>query len=191
MRLSSLLMLLCISVPAIAQSQSDDKFRQLEDLFHGESSGVDVAVAIEGRGLLFRRNQAAQPLETFLKPKLYLSASGVAGKTSDCVAKVKALLERDPGLGAEIDTEMIRSSELAQKALKMEGEEGLNLLTDAMSKARNCFERWGLAEGHLQEQMVQLHQAGARAVKPTGSGGGGYILSLWNKAPTVPGLIEI
>nr|WP_315467487.1 M1 family metallopeptidase [uncultured Undibacterium sp.] len=32
MRLSSLLMLLCISVPAIAQSPSDDKFRQLEDL---------------------------------------------------------------------------------------------------------------------------------------------------------------
>lgn len=162
--------------------------RQLEDMFHGESSGVDIAVAIAGHGLLFRRDKDPQILVNHLKPKLYLSSSGTSGKTSDCVTRVKALLERDPQLGAEIDQEMIRSSEMALKALEMEGEAGMQMLADAMTKARSCFERWGLAEGHLQEQMVKLLEAGARSVKPTGSGGGGYILSLWTKTPTIPGL---
>jgi mevalonate kinase len=31
--------------------------------------------------------------------------------------------------------------------------------------------------------MRQLLEAGACAIKPTGSGGGGYILSLWQKDP--------
>lgn len=164
--------------------------RQLEDLFHGESSGVDIAVAIEARELIYRRNFEPQTLQNFLKPKLYLSFCGISGKTSACVAKVKALLERDQATGKQIDSDMIRASEMAIKALGMEGEEGLNLLTDSMNKARSCFERWGLAEGHLQEQMVNLLEAGARAVKPTGSGGGGYILSLWDQPPQNSELIE-
>jgi mevalonate kinase len=164
--------------------------RQLEDLFHGESSGVDIAVAIESRELIYKRNLEPQPLKNFLKPKLYLSFCGISGKTSDCVSKVKALIERDQATGAQIDSDMIRASEMAIKALAMEGEEGLNLLTDSMNKARSCFERWGLAEGQLSEQMLRLLETGARAVKPTGSGGGGYILSLWDHTPKNPDLIE-
>jgi len=179
-----------VSLGFITEDQLFSFSRNLEDLFHGESSGVDVAVAIKGCGILYRRYHDSKVIENHLKPKLYLSASGMTGTTSECVAKVKLLIERDPQLGADIDAEMNRSSEMALRALSMEGEEGLSLLTDAMSKSRNCFERWGLADSSLQEQMVHLLAAGARAVKPTGSGGGGYILSLWNKTPHLPGLIE-
>ncbi len=164
--------------------------KSLEDLFHGESSGVDVAAALGSTEIYFRRNEPPEPLINQLRPKLYLSSSGNMGKTSDCVAKVKALIQRDPQLGAEIDSEMKKSSEMALQALKMHGDDGLNLLADSMTKARSCFERWGLAEGHMQEHMVKLMESGARAVKPTGSGAGGYILSLWTKPPKMAGLLE-
>ena len=41
--------------------------------------------------------------------------------------------------------------------------------------------------------MVMLKNAGAIAVKPTGSGGGGFVVSLWDKQPPPPdlGLIAI
>ena len=42
----------------LAESELPEFCRKLEDLFHGESSGVDVAVAISEKGLHFERNGA-------------------------------------------------------------------------------------------------------------------------------------
>ena len=39
-----------------------------------------------------------------------------------------------------------------------------------------------MSEG-LQQHMNHLLSSGAIAVKPTGSGGGGFVLSLWEKRP--------
>ena len=45
--------------------------------------------------------------------------------------------------------------------------------------AKDCFEQWGLIDSSVQAEMDRLSAQGALAVKPTGSGGGGYLLSLW------------
>ncbi|MGC8107782.1 hypothetical protein, partial [Salmonella enterica] len=44
-----------VSRNAIEETKLFEFCRELENLFHGESSGVDVAVAIESRGLHFER----------------------------------------------------------------------------------------------------------------------------------------
>jgi len=57
------------------------------------------------------------------------------------------------------------------------------MLCEAINSAADCFTQWGLVSESLQQHMLRLHDAGAIAVKPTGSGGGGYVISLWESPP--------
>ncbi len=158
--------------------------REIENLFHGESSGVDVAVALRGEGLEFQRGMDLSSVPSFVpswEPYWYISFSGARGITSDCVSKVKALLARDPQLGASLDAEMKLAVDEARAALLQPG--NLTGLAAAIERGARVFEAWGLSGGELGEHLTRLREAGALAVKPTGSGGGGFALSLWEREP--------
>lgn len=168
----------------VSEPQLAEFCRQLENLFHGESSGVDIAVALSGRGLHYERNGSRYSVDPMWTPEWYVSYSGKRGVTSECVAKVKALWERDRALGEQIDADMKVAAEAAEKALRLDSSEaGFDLLVQAIDKAKSCFERWGLAEGQVGVHMQELTDRGAVAVKPTGSGDGGFVLSLWRTPP--------
>jgi mevalonate kinase len=161
-----------------------DFSRELEDLFHGESSGVDIAVAMKAHGVHFVRGKEMKDVDVSWKPRLYLSYSGSKGLTSECVSKVKALFETKPALAQHLDQQMTESVELAEDALR---KENFKDLKTALLLAGDCFEKWGLVFGDLKSHMRFLQEAGAVAVKPTGSGGGGYVLSLWeDKLSSIP-----
>lgn len=157
--------------------------RELENLFHGESSGVDIAVAHSGMPLKFTRNGQREILKTNWKPELYLSYTGQRGVTRECVAKVKDLLTENPAAGNDIDQMMMKSVELAESALEKDRSQGLSELAKALRLSAECFSAWGLFDGAPEKQANLLLKAGALAVKPTGSGGGGYLLSLWPERP--------
>jgi len=157
--------------------------QSLEDLFHGESSGVDIAVALKGYGLCFQRSGEKTPLKLNWQPKWYLSYSGKRGVTSGCVRQVKNLWKEDAERGRSLDQKMKQAVEVAQKALSLEREKGWPLLLEAVQKANECFSEWGLNKGELGRHLEWLRQKGAVAIKPTGSGGGGYALSLWENEP--------
>jgi mevalonate kinase len=154
--------------------------RNLENLFHGESSGVDIAVALSKEGLRFTRGGDRSALKLQWKPQWYVSYSGKRGVTLECVNKVKALLAREPEAGKKIDLDMQTSVAMAEKALQLSETEGLLLMKESMDLARSCFDRWGLT---VQSHVQMLTENGAFAVKPTGSGDGGYVLSLWRQKP--------
>ncbi len=157
--------------------------RNLENLFHGESSGVDIAVALSGQGLLFNRQGQREEIFPKWQPLFYISYSGKRGVTLDCVNKVKALIAENPNLGSKIDAEMKQAVELSLMSLGQTQSEGLPHLIRALEIAKNCFLQWGLTEGALDQHMNMLLEKGALAVKPTGSGGGGFALSLWQQEP--------
>ncbi len=154
--------------------------RNLENLFHGESSGVDVAVTLLKEPIRFLRNGDRQKIKSNWQPHLYLSYSGRKGSTLDCVQRVKAFGEKNPSLGKELDQQMAASVAMAEKALASEGLQGLKDLASSIMMAKDCFDRWGLTP---ELEIQSLLGAGAIAAKPTGSGGGGYILSLWEAEP--------
>ena len=183
---------LCGAVARWAQAQgfiADEAVYEfacrLEDLFHGESSGVDLAVSLAGEGVRFVRGGKPQPLRPLWWPRLYLSYCGQRGMTSECVGKVKRLFETDPLQAQTLDQKMRQAVDLCERALSQPPVGGAQLLRQGMDLGFECFQKWGLCQGDLGTHLQALMEAGAVAVKPTGSGGGGYALSLWHLDPPV------
>lgn len=164
--------------------------RRLENLFHGESSGIDIAVVLNEKPLIFKRPNSIKFCENYLKPNLYLSYSGQRGVTKDCVEKVKTLFETDKNKALFLDEQMKEATGILKEAFLIgvgEDQRPLSLDTKKTSeqivkgfdKAYAVFQQWGLTLGAVDSHIEKLNSLGAMACKPTGSGGGGYVLSLW------------
>ena len=167
----------------ITENELYEFSRQLENLFHRESSGVDIAGCVYNQGVKFTRQTEPIPFKLAWKPHWYLSHSDQHGITAHCIQKVKELWERDSNLAKRIDHEMEVSVGMANDALSQKTHSSLTDLANAINKAKLCFTQWGLTSGKLETHMNGLLEAGALAVKPTGSGGGGFVLSLWEQPP--------
>lgn len=164
----------------IAESSVQTFSTELENLFHGKSSGLDIAGVSATKGITFQQGNI-NPLQQTWKPHWYLSSCEQVGITSHCIHQVQNLWKNDPTSAKAIDWQMQASVQKACEALSQFTNHSLEKLTRAIHLASDCFQRWGLISESLQHHMSLLQNAGAIAVKPTGSGGGGFVLSLWDK----------
>lgn len=89
----------------------------LEDIFHGESSGVDVAVALRNQALEFQRPHSMESFMPIWQPHLYLSFCGKRGVTADCVRQVQKLWQTDEKKARQIDQRMEQAVQMAKQAL--------------------------------------------------------------------------
>lgn len=160
-----------------------DFARTLENIFHGKSSGIDIAGVITDDAIIFNKKTGIKKLNLGWKPHLYISPSNYTSSTSICIKHVEILWETDIDLAKAIDELMAKSACLAEEALTSNEKKGLSILAQAILDANSCFQQWGLIPQELQQHIDILQSAGAIAVKPTGSGAGGYVLSLWDKPP--------
>ncbi|WP_028386659.1 mevalonate kinase family protein [Legionella geestiana] len=156
--------------------------KRLEDHFHGKSSGLDIAGVAAPGGRWFCAGESHALSETW-SPAWYLSSCGEQGATAACIETVRQLWQRAPDVAQVIDARMHESVTLAADALADSGPEALPRLVKAIEQAAGCFSDWGLVTDALKTHMELLRAQGALAVKPTGSGKGGYVLSLWGCAP--------
>ncbi len=164
----------------ITETQMYEFARNLENMFHGESSGVDIAVVLKQRPLLFSRESGAKELNLPNLPLLFLSHTGSKGITKECVELVKALWTADSKKAELIDQRMKQS--VNQFILLVHDSNPKNWI-EPMNQAHSCFLDWGLVNDAVKEHELALRRSGALAVKLTGSGAGGYMLSLWDKPP--------
>jgi mevalonate kinase len=167
--------------------------RMLEDCFHGQSSGLDIAgAAAPPEGVYFKSGETT-PIHHAWKPHWYLSYSGEPGITSECIQHVQTLWQQDKARAEALDNQMADSVHQARDALMNTTPLAIKQLAHAIAQASDCFQGWGLINTALQTHIAALHAAGAMAIKPTGSGGGGYVLSLWESPPpeTPLGLITL
>lgn len=155
-----------------------DFAQKIENYFHGESSGVDVAVVFHQKPLVFKRNFPCLIMEKYNLPLLTLSHCGRRGPTKDCVEKVKELFITNKSKAETIDRRMSESVETFKKLIQ-DGDR--KIWIDTLEKAHSCFEDWDLVPTEAQNHIALLKSQGAKACKMTGSGGGGYILSLWDQ----------
>ncbi len=163
----------------IAETEIYTFAKSLEDMFHGKSSGLDIAGVNAAEGIYFHQGQF-RAINMAWQPHWYLSSCDQLGVTSRCIDQVNKLWEQQPEMAMAIDQKMIASVEQAEKALSVEHPSSREQLSNAIHAAAECFQEWGLLSENLKKHMDLLKGHGAIAVKPTGSGGGGYVLSLWN-----------
>jgi mevalonate kinase len=156
--------------------------KQLEHLFHGQSSGLDIAGVAATSGIYFQKGVCSS-IQQAWHPQWFLSSCEQVGVTSQCIGQVQALWQRDPTFADEVDQKMSFCAANALIALEHNTAEAQINLANAINTAADCFQQWGLISDRLNQHMQYLRDAGAIAVKPTGSGGGGYVVSLWNKHP--------
>ena len=171
----------------VAESQCNEFAKNLEHLFHGTSSGLDITGVSSCVGMQFQKG-VGRPLSQHFFPHLYLSSCNQIGVTSHCIEQVQQLWSKDPAQAQHIDAQMNEAVQEAKFALEQATDKALEHLTQAINKAGLCFFKWGLVSESLQQHMNQLLELGALAVKPTGSGGGGFVLSLWKNPPQTSSL---
>ncbi|PJD92507.1 MAG: mevalonate kinase [Legionella sp.] len=154
--------------------------RELEHMFHGQSSGLDIAGVSSSTGVYFQQGQT-KPLSLTWSPQWRLSSCEQQGPTSDCIHKVQQLWKKHPTEAQRLDAQMQQSVDIAKHALEAPHPKKKHqiALAAAIHQAQDCFKHWGLITPALEEHMQALYQQGALAVKPTGSGGGGHVISLW------------
>ncbi|HRD69492.1 MAG TPA: mevalonate kinase [Legionella sp.] len=189
---------LCVALSRwfVAQKMIDDSrctefARELEHLFHGKSSGLDIAGVAADEGIYFEKG-CLYPLKSVIHPLWYLSSCEQIGITANCIKQVNDLWVKNPEMAQQIDDQMISATQECKLALENGGDDAIARLAHGLNKAAQCFYQWGLVSDLLDQHMNDLLRKGAIAVKPTGSGGGGFVLSLWNsRPPETAGLIEV
>ena len=157
-----------------------DYCKQLESFFHGDSSGLDIAILLKEVPLSYQIDEGSHPLTLKWHPKFFVSYSG---QQSTTYKNIKQVEKKDL---PQTDQKMSDASEKVIEALAQNEDTGHPLLIEAIQEASTCFEDWSLITDVLKWHIGQCQKDGALAVKPTGSGGGGHVLSLFTSKPDAP-----
>lgn len=148
----------------------------LENNFHGKSSGLDIAVTLYNKPIIFENGAVKETFSVESWPVLGLSYSGKQSITSLCARKVQQMRNENTKYAQELDNSMNESANMCELALR-QGD--LHLLRAGIELGCDVFRKWGLINDSLDEHIKFLKSKGALAVKPIGSGFGGYVVSLW------------
>lgn len=152
---------------------------ELENMFHGESSGLDIAGCLAPYVQVYQRGKAPKKVNLTLDCYVFaLTSTGESGCTETCIEKVLDFKRKNKNLFLEQDDLMDRSSRLLLEGLE---NNKADLIVKGLTMAEKVFSRWALETEKMKSTMEDLKSRGALAVKPTGSGLGGYILSFWER----------
>lgn len=152
----------------------------IEDMFHGKSSGLDIAGCITDN-LIFYKKGEYFPIQASTKLKglvFTVHESGESGDTKSCINQVLKLKKTDPTLFLKLDTEMSDASEKLKKGFETGA---IELIVDSFEKTKSIFRRWGLETEGVRSIYEKLFAKNALACRVSGSGMGGAVVAMWNK----------
>lgn len=172
----------------------------LENSLHGQSSGVDVAAVLTQKPILFsnilnngdqkEKEEGTQKvpkikvLQIQWQPNIFLSYAGKGKTTKENIEKMKLFWDTNPERSDQLNEQMGLAVLKAKEGLESKDKsKGVMCLKEAFSLAERCFIEWDLIEEEMKKHILFLKEQGALAVKPTGSGSGGFVLSLWLQPP--------
>ncbi len=190
---------LCVFVSKLliesALIKEEDLFnfsKELENMFHGESSGVDIAGCVSSSTQTYMRGLSPKPFKVAKAPFLYLSSTDEVGSTEECIEKVLSLKTQNSTKFNDLDEQMDQASRLVYEGLGL-GEE--KLFNKGLNLGAKTFKSWGLYTEKMCALEASLLEKGSLGVKPTGSGMGGFMLSSWSKKQKLedlpPGSLEL
>lgn len=147
-----------------------------ERCFHGNPSGIDVAVAARGGMGLYRRGHGLAPLHA-TPLTLVIGLSGQPRSTAAMVARVAAARAARP---TAVDVELAALGAAAERAAALVGATIVDVgeLGEIFADAHARLARLGVSAPVLDEMVAAAGAAGASGAKLTGGGGGGAVIAL-------------
>ncbi len=154
---------------------------ELENIFHGKSSGMDVAAVVSKGPIRFIKGQTPELVSAFPDPEFRFEFfdTGLRSSTQACIAQVDRWRSENAASAGKVDERMARASELAVQGLTT-GKS--RFLIESMELSNQCFEDWGLVPAKVRELQRELKEKGALASKITGAGNGGFLVVLFRES---------
>lgn len=151
---------------------------EIENIFHGKSSGVDVWTSYMG-GVIKYQFGLAEPLDVnFSKYKIMIWYSGIKKSTKTSVIK------SNPEVYPEI-------AKVAEEALDMfKNSFSLKKLYRLIRKAQDLLDILDICPDIMKEKINELRALGIES-KTTGSGNGGYLITIVDKIVDLKGWEEV
>ncbi len=147
-----------------------------ERIFHGTPSGIDVAVAMHGGVVKFRRGESVRPLQPRCALHFCVGFSAMKPtSTKSMVDAVAALRERDAVAFQAVLDGIEALMAPAERAL-LDGD--LSVLGELMNRNHRLLARLELSTEALESLCSSARAAGAFGAKLTGAGGGGAMVAL-------------
>lgn len=148
-----------------------NKAMEAERVFHGNPSGLDVAVAVRGGAIVYRRTEEGPRFQGLPCPTwpLVVYDSGYAGNTRDLVAGVAA---RRP----EVDPILSRLGERAQAMIPVLDDPAA--LGPLFTACHEDLRQIGVSTPELDALVALALRSGAYGAKLAGAGGGGVVIAV-------------
>ncbi len=145
-----------------------------ERVFHGNPSGLDARVVLEGGVVLFSRADGARPIAASV-PSLLVVHSGEDGETHAMVARFAARLNES---GDEGRSRLARIATLVDVGAQALERRDFVTLGQVMNENHELLGWFGMSTRRLDRIVTIAREAGALGAKMTGGGGGGCAVIL-------------
>lgn len=167
--------------------------KKLENFFHGSSSGIDIhAIETKNEHILFAKQGRFNTQKILYKPFLAISPSKMQSDTKKAIYQQQQWEGKNKLLAQTTHLKMSLSSNLIKKALLTPPtKRSIICIQQALELSNQCYKQWNLSPSKVIESQKKLHSFGALSSTPTGSGNGGYILSLWPKKPEITKMLDL
>ncbi len=137
---------------------------------HGNPSGIDMAVIMNNKKVLFNKKEGIRDIAFKLNAKLVIADSGIKGNTKDAVSMI-----------AKNYTEMRKYIEnlgnITDRAIIALKNSDLKLLGDLMNLSQNNLKLMKLSNDVI-DNLINVAKENSLGAKITGAGLGGCIISL-------------
>jgi mevalonate kinase len=161
--------------PRIGFGPLQERAMAWEQVFHGNPSGVDAAVAARGGCALFRKGAGLEPIRVRGALHLCVGNTGMASSTKSMVEAVARLRARRPEV-VDKSFEGVRSL-VANARLAIEAGDRA-CLGRLMDLNQMLLGGLFVSTPEIERMCALARDAGALGAKLTGAGGGGSVIAL-------------
>jgi mevalonate kinase len=147
--------------------------QQIENLFHGKSSGLDTSAIVSPNPVLY---QDGKILRTFapVAVDFVVADSGPRETSSALVSRSMEIRRNQPELWQTLSNQV---SELARTCLQeLEKQDGATEVARIIRNSQEILGQIGLSNKQLEDLLELGHKEGALAGKMSGAGAGGVVL---------------
>ena len=152
---------------------------ELEKRFHGSPSGLDVSILAKKTLISFQKGLPPIPLARPGKFFFALVDSGLRSSTKMMCHMASRVMAKESKRASVVSAFNQTHDQMVEATRK----KSLSMMTESLDAGAELMRELSVVGDVLEVTMDAIKTAGALACKPTGSGGGGFVVALLSDDP--------